>query len=106
MDILFRDNDNLLEVLGVRNGITTQFINSATATVTVTDLKGIEISGASWPLTLSYVTGSDGDYRGVLPDVLILPTTSRQVAATIIVDGGVNLKATFKCLIDVRDRKC
>ena len=38
------------------------FVNDATVTVTIQDSSGADLSGESWPVTLPYVSGSDGVY--------------------------------------------
>ncbi|MBW1672139.1 MAG: hypothetical protein JRJ45_00585 [Deltaproteobacteria bacterium] len=38
------------------------YVNDATVTVTVYDSADAEVVGETWPLTLAYVTDSDGEY--------------------------------------------
>lgn len=39
-------------------------INDATVTVTLKDREDNLVTGESWPVTLTYVTDSEGDYKG------------------------------------------
>lgn len=91
IDALYRLSDNLLEVIGLQDARTSAYLNSATVTVTVVDTSGTPIAGQSWPTTLDYVAGSNGNYVAVLEDALVV--TDRQVVtAQITADGGTNLR--------------
>lgn len=61
-------NTNLLELIGLTDQITDQFINDATVTGTIVDSEGNEVDGVVWPLSMPYVSGSDGDYRASVSD--------------------------------------
>ena len=87
---LYLNNDNTLEVAGLQNAVTGQYINDATVEVTLRDADGDEVAGQNWPLTLSYVTDSDGIYRGTLEDDLEL-TARADYTAEITVDAGADL---------------
>jgi hypothetical protein len=102
--ILLRLNDNVLEILGLRNEITDAYINDATVTVTLTETDGTEIVGQSWPLSLPYVAGSNGNYRVTLKDTLTL-TDIDEVIATIDADGGADLKFHADDKFRVLDRQ-
>jgi len=84
---VFAANTNLLELTGLKDAITGAFINDATVTATVVDEDGVAVSGASWPVTLAYVSASNGDYRAVLSHALAL-TPYRTHVARIDADGG------------------
>lgn len=62
----FVANTNNLDLIGLRNAATGTYVNDADVKVTVKDKAGSEVSGETWPLTMDYVTGSQGDYRGVI----------------------------------------
>lgn len=67
---LYVSNDTLVRVQGLRNASLSAsgYVNDATMTATVVDSTGDEVSGQSWPLTLSYVSDSDGNYEGTIQD--------------------------------------
>ena len=68
-ELLFIGNDMSLTVTGLKDEIAGTFINSgATVTATIKNRAGVNVSGQNWPLTLSYLTGTNGNYRGVLED--------------------------------------
>ena len=86
-------NDNQLRVDGLRDA-DDAYLNSATVTCTgVTDADGNAVSGDTFPKTLTYVSASDGNYRGTLQQTLALEA-DQIYTATITVDGG-GLQATF-----------
>lgn len=87
---IYLSNDHLLEVRGLKNIAADEYIDDATVTVTLVDEEGAEVSGQSWPLTLSHVAGSDGIYRGTLTDSLSL-TVDLEYTAQITASGGSNL---------------
>ena len=103
MDVLYHRNDNLLELLGLRNEITEEFVDDATVTAVVKDRQGTEIGGQSWPLAMTYVTASEGNYLGVIDAALDVEPSDRVIAEiTIAVTGG--LEAFFKLPLIVKER--
>lgn len=69
-EFLFIDNDMTLTVENVTDAISGDLMTSAVVTATVKTLAGVEVSGQTWPLTLTHV--SAGDYRGNLDDKMVL----------------------------------
>lgn len=86
----FISNDNLLEVIGLQNAKTGEYINaSATVQATLKDRAGANVTGASWPLALSYVAASNGNWDVVLPAALDLTDGQDYVCEiTAQVSGG------------------
>jgi hypothetical protein len=101
--VLFKDNDLILEISGLRNEVSGAFLDTATVTVSLADVDGNPVTGAAWPLPLDYVAGSDGIYRVTLVDTLELTPDTRYLA-TLTADGGGNLRATWQldCICQVR----
>ncbi len=87
---LYKSNDNLLEIDGLKNAATDAYIDDATVTVTLVDAEGAEVTGQSWPTTMSYVASSNGKYRAVLKDALSVTNLDRYTAK-ITADGGSDL---------------
>ncbi len=102
--VLLYGNDNLLEVRGLRDEVAGSYLNSATVSVTVIDATGANVGGASWPMALAYVTGSNGNYRGTLPYTLGIAEGSRYTAI-VQVNGGPGLVGRWElpCLCQARD---
>lgn len=88
---LFIGNSNRVEVQGLRNGITGEFLNDAAATFSVYR-DGVAISDGS-NIAMDYVAGSNGRYVGVLPETADLTTASHTVIITV--DAGANADALW-----------
>jgi hypothetical protein len=88
----FVANTNLLELIGLKSAVEGTYINNASVEVTIKNQQGDPIEGLSgfaWPLTMDYVTGSDGNYRVALPDGLAF-LNKKKCIAFIEVDAGVD----------------
>jgi hypothetical protein len=85
---MFVANTAVLDVIGLRAELQDEFINSATVTVTIKDSIGIELAGASWPLAMPYVTGSNGNYRAFLSSALPFISKHNYVAIIDASDGA------------------
>lgn len=48
------------------------YVNNATVTLTVQDRYGNAVKGTAWPISMSYVSGSNGTYKASAPDTLTL----------------------------------
>lgn len=79
-------NDNLLTVDALTNAATGAYVNNATVTATLKDADGTNVSGQTWPLSLAYVSGSNGKYQGVLEDGLDLTEDNRATTHTCVID--------------------
>ena len=93
----FIASDNVLTLVGLKDRITDEYVNDATSVVvTLYDgddpagLKGAAstaITGAE-DLTLTYVEGRDGDYRGELPkEAELVPGTRYWGFCTVTSSG-------------------
>jgi hypothetical protein len=102
-NVLLTANSNLLEVNGLRNGLTNSFVNTALVIATLEDLKGNEIGGQIWPVTLAYVAGSDGCYRTTFAADLTIEN-EKQYKLTLVVQGD-GLDAHWDKFIQAKDRQ-
>lgn len=69
----YLDSDQLVTIDGLADPVTGTYVNTATITVTMYQADGTtQVTGQSWPLTLSYVSSSNGNYRGMLEDTRVL----------------------------------
>lgn len=95
MEVLLIGNDQTIKVLGLKDEVSGDFINGlTTVTARVKNKDGSSVAGENWPITLEYVTDSDGDYQGNLDDALKL-VNNRLYTVEISVDGGGGLKALW-----------
>ena len=102
LNVLLIANSNILEVNGLRNGLTNSFVNTATVIATLEDLKGNEITGQVWPVTLDYVAESDGCYRTTFATDLSIESDKRY--KLILVVQGDGLDARWEKFIQAKDR--
>ena len=92
METFLRLSDNLLALLGAKNEATGQYLNAATVQVTVVDAStGTDIGGQTWPTSLPYVAGSNGDYRATLGAALAV-TEGQRLTAKLSFDAGAGLQ--------------
>jgi hypothetical protein len=85
---LYIGNDTQIDVTGLQNADDSSYLNSATVTVTVKDLAGSEVSGVSWPVTLSYESASNGNYTGAIDkDISIIESATYFVEITAAESG-------------------
>lgn len=103
-EIAYLNNDNIIELEGLKNDATGAFINDATVTVTLKDEAGAEVSGQTWPTTLLYVAASDGVYRATLQDVLSL-TEKERYFAEVSANGGAGLQGEFVLPVQAEVRR-
>lgn len=101
--VIFNLNDNLLELIDLKDIVADAFANSATVAVTLVDEDDVEVVGESWPLTMTYVAASNGLYRAVLKDTLTL-VVDALYTAKIDVNDGPNKVAHWKFLVRAETR--
>lgn len=98
-------NDNLLTLIGLQNDVTDAYLNSATVSVTVIDADNNNLSGVSWPLTMSYVTSSNGNYRATLTDTLSATLSSgASLTAKVTANAGAGLSGYWEIPITTATR--
>lgn len=103
VNILYTGNDTVIEVRGLKNEVTGDFLNSASVTATLVDAEGDQVAGEVWPKTLEYVAGSGGLYRATLPYTMGLTAGGRYVAQ-VSVNAGAGLRASFALPVVARGR--
>jgi hypothetical protein len=99
VDILFINNTNWLRAF-LKNAKTNAYLTDgggATVVVTLLDSNGAEVTGATWPLSLSYVPASEGEWDASLPSTLSLIPRDSYIALIEINDGsGVLSEIRFR----------
>lgn len=83
-------NDHIVELAGLHDEISGSYLNAATVTARLKTVAGVEVAGESWPITLTYVTGSNGNYRGTIEDAVVLES-GKSYMLEITADGGGDL---------------
>lgn len=95
-DIYYIDNDNMILLEGLTDAANGSFMNGASASVTIVDAATEEeIAGQTWPATMDYVSGSDGNYRATLEYDLDV-SEGQTLMAFVIVDSGPGLRLSLR----------
>ena len=102
---LYIDNDNVLTLVGLQNSVDSSYLNAATVDVTLVDSDDTELAGESWPVTMSYVAASNGDYRATLADTITGLSDADAVTAKINADAGAGLKGHWEVSLTATTRK-
>jgi hypothetical protein len=89
MDVLLIGNDQSIQISGLQDGITGNYITDAAVTATLKNPDGTPVAGQSWPLTLDYVATSNGNYLGIIEDSVSL-IARRPYTVEITANDGVN----------------
>lgn len=90
-DIVYKDNDNLVELDLLKNAATDAYINDATVTLTaIKDSAGSTVSGETFPKTMSYVASSNGKYQASVDKLLAIVPGQNYTAIVDVVSGTID----------------
>lgn len=103
VSVIWVGNDNVLEVSGLRNGLTGALLAGASVSVHLRDKLGADAGGGAWPQAMVEAPEIPGTYRTTLADTLTL-TPGVRLTAEIIADGGPGLRASWFIEITTRRR--
>jgi len=98
--ILTQKNDQIIEIDGLQDALTLAYVNNAVATATLKDSTGASVTGLTG-VTLSYVSGSNGKYRGQVEETFS-PALGNYVLHVDANSGGVVLHIEIKTSVKVR----
>lgn len=102
-ETLYISNDNRIKYIGLKDA-DGNYQNAATVEVTLNDSNGNALSGQTWPLALSYVAGSNGDYQEVLQDTISGLKDGDQLTAVIDITSA-GLTANYQLPVTAEIRK-
>lgn len=92
---LYVGNDNVITLNGLIDS-DGSYVNSATVVVTLVEANTlVEIVGESWPLTMTYIAASNGDYKATLADTLAI-SNGDELTAYVDADGGAGKHAYWE----------
>ena len=101
-EILYAQNTHTFYVSNVQ-ALTGEFLSTASAVVTLYDrTKHTEITGQSWPLTLSYISTTSGDFRGILSASMQVVTNQLLVAQLTITTANAKGYWEVPVVVQVR----
>ena len=97
----YLNSDNVISISGLKDVIADTYINTATCAVTLKDANGNNVSGETWPLTMNYVSASNGIYRATLADTLSV--SAGDYTAIVTANAGAGQYATFNVAVTFED---
>ena len=87
-DVLWVGNTNAISVEKLINGLTGEYLNTASVEVTV--LHGNHpVNGENWPKAMNYQPGSDGEYACTLADTIEISNGQLVTLRVRASQGGV-----------------
>jgi hypothetical protein len=95
--ILYLGNNSIVDVTGLRNEHTGEFVNDADLSMTLLDKTGAPVGGANWPAAFQYMADSNGVYRATLPHTLAIAEGERYVAR-VVANATLGLRAQWDLL--------
>ena len=101
--ILYYQNDMMVEFSGLQNSIDDSYLNGATVLLTLVDSDNNEVSGQTWPLVLVHDGGLDGVYQGIMDSVIDITVGLNYTAHITAVEGTLN--GAWSIPLIVRTRK-
>jgi hypothetical protein len=107
--IAYVSNDNVVRLSGasailVSTGATTFLTSGATVTFRLQTLDLVDVAGETWPVTMSYIAGSDGDFIGVLRESVSL-TPDQEYYFVGVVDNGADQRGSWRLLLRAQRRE-
>jgi len=88
------NNDNLIEFADAYDSANGVYLNAATVTAVITDSTDTEVTGS--PVVLSYVSGSNGKYQGILDKAAALVESAVYTVTLTFSQGGIDGEWTNK----------
>jgi len=99
---IYISNDTQIDVSGLQNAADSSYLNSATVTATLKDQSGTEVSGVSWPLTLSYEAASNGNYSGTIDKAVSVSDGVSYFLEITAAQGGIDAFWRIRMLAQYR----
>jgi hypothetical protein len=97
--ILYKDNDQIVQLTGLRNAKTLAYLNTATVTLSLKDSKGATVF-ADTPL--DYEAGSNGNYSATIQESFDPTAGNRYLSIIDAVQGGATLHLEVWTKVAVR----
>ena len=106
--IAYASNDNVVRLTGARavslaTGVSTYLTGAASVTFRVQTETYVDVPGETWPLSMTYIAGSDGNFIGVLRNEVVL-SVGAQYRFIGVVDAGNNQFGTWDIPLPVLRR--
>ena len=102
---IYPDNSLVFETTLTNPNESPIYVNDAAVSLTVYDMLDVELPSQAWPLSLSYVTASDGIYQAVVLSLVDLVVgTEYKVIVTAL--GTDSLEGSWTYYVRATERGC
>lgn len=102
--VMYLDTSNVIEHK-VLDRVNQRPVNSATVTAHLRNAAGADVVGETWPVTLSYVSGSRGVYRYFTSPTMDL-TDNGEYELTVVADDGAGHVSTKVKSVVAKVQRC
>lgn len=103
MEPLYLDNNNNVELRGLKNNATDEVDTGATVTVTLYDKDGAAVTGETWPRLMTHV--ENGLYRVTLAETINISYKHTYTARVSCVGSGGEI-GRWNCDVIAEIRRC
>lgn len=102
---VYPDNSLVFETTLTNPNESPIYVNDAAVSLTVYDMLDVELPSQAWPLTLSYVSLSDGVYQAVVSSLadLVVGTEYKVVVKAL---GADSLEGSWAYYVRATERGC
>ena len=104
MRAIYVGNDMIATISRLRNTVTDEYLNDASANLTVKDENGNPVDGMTWPVLMDYVDASDGGYQATIESTVDLVENKFYTAEIVVVRGEFNGLFVIPLLAKYRTR--
>ena len=100
---LYIGNDSIVELTGLYDQLTGNYVNNASVQCTVFDANGGALANVGWPIALNYLAASNGVYQGIIPATIQLAEASGYRAQVIATSGSTTAEWDIPVLGQYRE---
>jgi len=94
---LLINNDMEIRVEGLQDQEGTYYDN-ADLELTLETLDGSEVSGQTWPVSMSYVSGTDATYKATIQDTVDISEGQAYIAHIVGSAGGLDIDIRLRAI--------
>lgn len=98
MKNIYLGNDTLISLTSLKNSNLDSYLNDVTVEIDITDVSGVTIDSNTFPASMTYATGSDGDYYYSVQSSLPFVEGQIYIAKIAVNSSGVDAAWEFKLL--------
>lgn len=89
IDVIFESNSNTIIVDELRKASDDTYVNDATISLTLKDANGDDVTGETWPVAGSYISGSNGRYQANMSSSVNISAGDRVTAEITATSGSL-----------------